>query len=73
VRSAGATWLVRLTGPNTRDSVLTMESEPKDDVAEYDAKHGDPAKGKDHEGPGLTEASNKAPPAPEPFKNLKSE
>lgn len=40
---------------------------------QYDRAHGDPAKGRDHEPSGLTEASNTPSVAgPTPFKNLKA-
>jgi hypothetical protein len=49
------------------------EETKRDDVSEYDAEHGDPAKGRDHKDAGLTEGANRPPPAPEPYRNLKSE
>lgn len=40
---------------------------------QYDRMHGDPAKGKDHEPSGLSEANNAPSVAgPTPFKNLKA-
>ncbi len=40
---------------------------------QYDRAHGDPAKGRDHEPSGLTEANNTpSVEPPTPFKNLKA-